>query len=244
MSDYEQPRGKFIGVKKYILSIVAGEPQVEVESKLLSYSIGSLAVLVIATSIAYVTILKGIVNIAAYLPLIFLAILTTVATLFSYNHIRCHRKSMLCMNGMMVGMTIGMMIGFMVGAIIGATNGMFLGSIAGMAVGIGLGLNTGRYSGIMGAMEGVMAGFMSGIMGAMTSIMMLRDNLVLFLYILFGIAIFLIGGLSYMLHREEGSAQKTEMQTNFLNFIAMCVLFSMILMAIMIYGPRGILVYP
>ncbi len=240
----EQLRGDFSRVKHYVLSIIAGEPHVEVESKLLSFSIGTLAILIISTGIAYATIMKEVTNIAAYLPLIFLAILTTVIALFAYNHVRCHRKSMLCMNGMMAGMTMGMIIGFMVGAIIGATNGMFVGSIIGMATGIGLGLNTGRYSGIMGAMEGIMAGFMAGIMGAMTSIMLLRDNLMIFLYILFGISAVVIGGLSYMLHREEGSAQKTEMQTNFLNFVVMSMLFSLLLIAIIVYGPKGVLTYP
>ncbi len=231
-------------MKQYLLAILAGEQHVEVESKLLRYSLGSMAILIVLISLIYSTVLKNFTNASAYLPLFLLVIATAVATLFAYNHVHCHRKNMLCMNGMMIGMTMGMIIGFIVGAIVGATNGMFIGSLIGMGTGIILGLSTGRYCGIMGAMEGIMAGFMSGLMGAMTSIMMLRDNLVIFIYIMFGICVVILGSLSYMLHREEGPTQKIELQTNFWNFLAASTAFSLLLMAIMIYGPRGILVYP
>ncbi len=237
-------RGNPNRIKKYVSAIVAGESHVEVESKLMNYAIGSGITLILLTGLGYVMISKTIENVVAYIPLLLLAILGSVMTVFSYRHMSCYRKSISCMNGMMVGMTMGMITGFMVGALIGATNGMFIGSVGGMIVGIALGANIGRCCGVMGAMEGIMAGLMAGIMGAMTSVMMLRENLVLFLYILFGVCAFVLGGLSYLMYREAGGVQKTEFRTKFGEFFATSLAFALLLMAIMLYGPKGLLIYP
>src|SRR3989344_3494482 len=53
----------------------------------------------------------------------------------------------------------------------------FMGGVFGMIVGSTLGIWTGSCCGIMGTMEGMMAGFMGGWMGAMTSVMLVNDNL-------------------------------------------------------------------
>ncbi len=237
-------RGNPERVKKYISAIVAGEPHVAVETNLLNYAVGSMAVLTVLGGIAYVTILKDLANVSAYAPLLLLTIIGAVVTVYSYYHMKCYRKAISCMNGMMVGMTMGMITGFMVGALIGATNGIFIGSTAGIIVGMALGGNIGRCCGVMGAMEGIMAGLMAGIMGAMTSIMMLRDNLVLFLYILFGVCAFLLTGLSYLMYRESGAAPKVEFKYNFTDFLSTAATFAILIAAMMLYGPKGLLIYP
>jgi hypothetical protein len=238
------PRGNPSRVKAYLSSIIAGEPHVEVESRLVNYALGSTAALVMLGGIGYAAALPSFSSLPAYMPLLVLAILTAVMTVFSYLHMSSYGKGISCNNGMMVGMTMGMISGFMVGALIGATNGMFIGSVAGMGAGIALGGNLGRCCGVMGAMEGVMAGLMAGIMGAMTSIMMLRENLVLFLYILFGACAFVLGGLSYMMYRESGAAPKESLGTGFAGFAGTCALFAIALSLMMVYGPKGVLVYP
>ncbi|MEW6036613.1 MAG: heavy-metal-associated domain-containing protein [Candidatus Micrarchaeota archaeon] len=237
-------RGDPARVKTYLSSIIAGEPHVEVESKLVNYALGSTAALVVLGGLGYAAALPSVSSLGAYMPLLALAILTSVMTVFSYLHMSSYGKGISCNNGMMVGMTMGMISGFMVGALIGATNGMFIGSTVGMAAGIALGGNLGRCCGVMGTMEGVMAGLMAGIMGAMTSVMMLRENLVLFLYILFGICAFVLGGLSYMMYRESGAAPKEAFSTRFAGFAATCAAFAIALSLMMVYGPKGILVYP
>lgn len=224
---------------KYLLSILAGEPHVKAESMLMNHAAGAAVALVALASLGYAAGAGGGI---AYAPLAFLAILGTVVTLSSYRHIACYRKNMTCTNGMMAGMTVGMISGFLLGALVGATNGMFVGSVAGMATGMALGGNLGRYAGVMGAMEGLMAGLMSGIMGAMTSVMLVNDNLLAFLYLLFGACAAILGGLSYMMHREAGPA--AESSAGFASFLATSMIFSIALVALMVYGPKGPISYP
>jgi hypothetical protein len=230
-------RGDPDRVKDYILSVLAGEPQVEIEAKLMNYAAASAAIL-IGLGI-FSNLLKGFGSPSTAVALLLLVVATAVMTVFSYLHMSCYRKSVPCMHGMMIGMTIGMMGGFLTGVLTGATNGMFVGSVVGMLFGIALGLGLGRFSGVMGAMEGVMAGLMSGTMGAMTSVMMLNDNLMAFLYILTGVCAVIFGGLSYMMYREAGSAPNPEYSGDFKRFFAASVLICTILIAIMIYGPKG-----
>jgi hypothetical protein len=120
---------------------------------------------------------------------------------------------------------------------------MFVGSVAGVVFGVILGFTLGKMCGIMGAMEGLMAGLMSGIMGAMTSVMMLNDNLVAFLYFSFGICLVVMGGLSYMMYREIGFSEKNELKTNFIEFAIVCILISSVIVGLMFYGPKRPLVY-
>ena len=239
-----EARGDPNRVKQYILALIANEPHVEIEAKLASYALGSLAALIILCGLGYAYFLQGTANAPAYAPLLFLVIASSVLTMFSYHHMGCYKNFMSCTNGMMVGMTMGMISGFMIGALLGATNGMFVGSTVGLVFGVALGGNLGRYSGVMGAMEGIMAGLMAGIMGAMTSVMLIRDNLVVFLYILFAVCTFMLGGLSYMMYREAGAAPKKEFSIKFSDFFSASAFIILILVGIMFHGPKGILVYP
>ncbi len=242
-------RGDPERVKKYVYSIISGEPEFAVETKLFNYSVGSVigltALFLFGYKFAFSQLLGRVVpNFNAYLPLVFLSLLSSAVISGAYSHMRAYRKNISCMNGMMVGMTIGMISGFMVGALIGATNGLFIGSAAGIFVGMFLGVKVGKCCGIMGAMEGAMAGFMTGIMGAMTSIMLIRDNLVLFLYISFGVCALILGGLSYLMYREsESTAPKADFGTGFWDFFINCAVFALLLAGIMIFGPKALLVY-
>ena len=240
-------RGDPARVVKYISGVLSGQSEFRIESKLMNYSIISMIALIILNAVFYSQFIsKNVQNAAAYLPLILVGILICVATVFSYQHMKYYRKTISCMNGMMAGMTIGMISGYLFGALVGATNGMFIGSVLGIAIGIYLGVGLGRCCGVMGAMEGAMAGLMAGVMGAMTSVMLIRDNLVLFLYILFGVCSFILGGLSYMMYRESGPAAEEEQtrETRLLEVLLPNILLSLLLVGIMIWGPKGIVVYP
>lgn len=155
----------------------------------------------------------------------------------------CYRKEISCTNGMMVGMTIGMIAGFMCGAIIGATNGMFFGAVVGVIIGMILGCNVGRCCGIMGALEGLMAGLMAGTMGAMLSVMLINDNLIAFMYFLFGCSAIILGGLSYMMYRESGPISNDQLGINFTGFLLASLLLTVVLVAIMFFGPKGSIIY-
>jgi len=241
-------RGDFSRIKKYFIGVISGEKDFYVETKILNYSFASaiaiIAFFIFAYNFAMPSIFNSIENFTGYVPLIFLAIFSSILIFGSYEHMNTYKKDMSCMNGMMVGMIVGMISGFMVGAIIGATNGMFIGSLAGMTVGIGLGINLGRCCGIMGALEGAMAGLMAGIMGAMTSVMLLLDNLVLFLYVCFTISLAILAGLSYMMFRESGStAAKSDLKIQFLDFLTKSSILTFLLLVIMLFGPKGPITY-
>jgi hypothetical protein len=227
----------------YISSIATGEKHVETERNLINYTLNSLLILIILGSLAYSSWLRNLPSGSNYLPLIVLSILGSISVVFSYYHMMCYRKEMSCTNGMMVGMTVGMIAGFLAGAIIGATNGMFVGSVVGVIIGMLLGGNLGRCCGIMGAMEGMMAGLMAGTMGAMLSVMMINDNLMVFLYFLFAICIVILGALSYMMYREAGAASKNDLNINFSGFVITSILLTAVLVAIMFFGPKGALIY-
>ncbi len=235
----QDERGDPKRVITYVKDILAGEDRVGLESDILKYSLGSLLALVLLGIGLYALGLGSLMRAGAYPLLLFLGAGTSVMTVASYSHMSSYRKGMSCQNGMMVGMTTGMMSGFLSGALLGATNGMFIGSVAGTAIGISVGLGLGRFSGIMGAMEGAMAGLMSGTMGAMLSVMMINDNLTAFLLLLFGIAIIIFGGLSYMMSREAGPAPGGRERPDLLVFFLSCIAFAMFLSVLMLYGPRG-----
>ncbi len=243
-SEKGQPgtRGNPENIINYFKSIALSENQTEAEAKLVNYAIGSLLMLAIISTAFYFLFLQSITNGSRYIPLIALAVLTSVAATFSYIHMKLYRE-ISCQNGMMVGMTIGMITGFLVGAIIGATSGMFMGSFIGLVAGIALGINIGKCCGIMGAMEGAMAGLMGGIMGAMTSVMLLNDNLILFLYILFIACSAILFGLSYMMYREQGEIITAEFKTGFKEFAIISIGFAVALMLIMVYAPKGPLTF-
>lgn len=226
---------RFLG---YMKSVVAGEPHVMIENKLLNYALGTAAILGLSGALAYGLFLGAFGSPAAAVSLIFFVIISSVMSVYSLFHMEAYRKGMSCSNGMMVGMTTGMASGYMVGAILGATNGMFIGSVAGTGIGIAIGLSLGRYSGIMGAMEGVMAGLMAGTMGAMTSVMMLNDNLLAFLYLLSAICVVMVGGLSYMMFREAGPTPAAASRAGFGRFAGISAALGIMMAAIMLFGPK------
>lgn len=234
-------RGDFSRVAAYARAVIANEPHVLVENRLLNYAAGTAAVLIVMGALSYGAFLGAFDSASIALTFIALTIASTVMSVYLLSHMETYRNGMTCSNGMMVGMTSGMASGYMIGAIVGATNGMFIGSVAGTAAGIALGLNLGRYSGIMGAMEGIMAGLMAGTMGAMTSIMMINDNLIPFLYILGGICAVTAAGLGYMMHREAGPAPKTAMKGGFARFAGLSIALCIMMGAIMLYGPRALI---
>ena len=230
-------RGDLKNVVGYILAVLSIQPHVEEEARLVNHAIASAIVLAGLNILAYLFFVQGLENGGKYIPFLALAIVASITTVFAYLHAKCYRKIMSCQNGMMVGMTMGMVPGFMVGAIIAATNGMFLGSVAGILTGAWLGLKSGKCCGVMGAMEGVMAGLMSGLMGPMTVIMTLNDNMLALLYLIFGISVFLLGGLSYMLYREEGETPVAN--TKLSEFIVLGIAFNLALLAIMLFALKG-----
>lgn len=229
-------RGDPERVWEYLSGTISGT--LVVENKLLNSALVAIiivgALLIIATQLT--------TSLAKYYVLLPLFVVASIVAIFSYVHMRLHGNSVSCMNGMMMGMTIGMISGFMVGALIGATNGMFMGSATGLAIGVVLGFLIGKKCGIMGAMEGLMAGFMAGPMGAMTSVMLINDNMVAFLYLAFGLGTIILGGLSYMMHREaEGISGDVEPDTT--TAIMVSVALTAVLIAIATVGPKSVLVY-
>jgi hypothetical protein len=241
LEDGSEGRGDWKGILSYVKSVVAGEPHTRVENKLLNYAIGTTAILGMAGALSYGVFLSAFEDQVLAASLLILVIVSSVMSTYSIFHMEAYRKGMTCSNGMMVGMTTGMASGYIIGAILGATNGMFIGSVAGTAAGIAIGFSLGKSSGIMGAMEGIMAGLMAGTMGAMTSVMMLNDNLLAFLYILNGICLVMVGGLSYMMFREAGPAPSAAKGAGFARFAGLSAALCAILVAIMLYGPRSLI---
>ncbi|MFA6035418.1 MAG: heavy metal-associated domain-containing protein [Candidatus Micrarchaeia archaeon] len=241
----EVGRGDINRVKEYAVAVMENREDVEVENALLNYSLGSFAMLVLIAAALYLFVLQGIENIAGYAQLFLLAIGSAVVLSFSYHHLGTYRRAMSCTNGMMAGMTLGMMGGFLVGALVGATNGMFVGSLAGMLAGIALGVGIGRHCGVMGALEGGMAGIMAGTMGAMLSVMMVNDHLLAFLYVLFALCAGVLGGLSYMMHREAAEVpKKSDLKASFSEFAGFCAVMVLALMLLMTLGPKAGFIYP
>ena len=210
---------------------------------MLNYSILSAIAITAISFLVYYFVLRNGDNPIGHLHILAYALLSSVPVAFSFFHMKCYRKRMSCQNGMMVGMVTGMIAGFLVGALIGASNGMFMGSLFGMLAGIAVGLELGRCCGIMGSLEGIMAGIMSGVMGAMTSVMLYNDNMVPFLYVLFGACIVVLGGLSYMMSKEGGKAKLSELKAGRLEFVAFAALFFLLLVAIALFGPKSAITF-
>jgi hypothetical protein len=237
-------RGDFGRIREYFSAMLEGREEVEVESALLKYALGSFAALLVIAAAVYAFALKGMANASGYAQFFLLALGSAVALSFSYYHLGSYRRSLSCTNGMMAGMTLGMMAGFLVGAIVGATNGMFVGSLAGMAAGIALGVGVGKHCGIMGALEGGMAGIMAGTMGAMLSVMMVNDHLMAFLYVLFALCVLVLAGLSYMMHRESAEEVRSEhLNAGFVDFAMFASVLVLGMGLLMLLGPKTGLIY-
>lgn len=240
----EEPRGNPERIFKYVSSIVRAEKGAEAEAVLINHSIIAAMAAGTASAAMYWLLIAPRPNAGAYIPLLALSVFTAVATTFAYAHAKCYSEGISCTNGMMVGMVMGMIPGFMAGAIMGATNGMTVGSLAGMAFGIGLGIKAGKCCGAMGAMEGMMAGMMAGLMGAMTGVMALNDNLLLLLYAMFAVSGATLFGMSYLLNREMGQREALHVKTTALKFAYMAVLIVVLFVIMILYGPKGPVVYP
>lgn len=211
-----------------------------VEGELIKTVFYSLITSFIAIGFLYLLILK---NVADFIPkygfYLFLAAISYALILPAIRQVRAY-KQFGCMSGMMIGMTAGMVAGFMGGYFIGATNGMFIGGVFGMTIGSVLGIWMGSCCGIMGFMEGIMAGFMGGLMGAMTSVMLLNDNLKLASIIITVFTSVISISLNYMIFFEmkENERQKREdHSTTVLITLALTLLTTWL----MVFGPRSAL---
>lgn len=170
---------------------------------------------------------------------LFFAVLSYALVVPTIRQIRAY-KQMACMSGMMIGMTIGMIAGFLSGYFIGATNGMFIGGLFGMFVGIVLGIWMGSCCGVMGMMEGMMAGFMGGWMGAMTSVMLINDNLKLASVIIFLVCIAILISLNYMIYLETKESERQRDEDHFMIIVA-SIFLTLLTILIMVFGPRSAL---
>jgi len=141
---------------------------------------------------------------------------------------------------MMIGMTTGMIAGFLPGYFIGATNGMFYGSVFGMSIGIFMGVWNGKCCGTMGVMEGLMAGFMGGIMGAMTSIMMINDNVKIAGVVIFLISTIIIFSLNFMVYKDKKETER-EINEDYTLIAFLSLILTGITIWLMVYGPRSAL---
>ena len=227
----------------YVTSrIISNAPGYEAEHDLLTHTLGLVSVLFAVMGLAYMVWFSQDALFARMLPILALVPFGIAVNAGSLVHVRHVRQHFNCSSGMMAGMIIGMISGFMSGAILGATNGMFIGSVGGMAIGMSASAYAVRKAGIMGVLEGLMAGLMAGTMGAMLSVMMLADNLVAFLYILFGVCTLILGGISYFVFKEVGPIQDEQNKVDFIPLAMMSILFLLIFLALMLWGPKSALV--
>jgi hypothetical protein len=194
----------------------------------------------IILGILYFVAFKNVPNfIAKYSFFLFFSALSYSIIVPVFKQVRAF-KQFPCMSGMMIGMTVGMVAGFLAGYYIGATNGLFVGAVFGMAVGIILGIWLGSCCGVMGFMEGTMAGFMSGPMGAMTSVMLLSDNLRPMTVIVFLVGALIIFSLNYMIYLETKGAEE-EKTPGAISPVWVASILIIITALIMVYGPRSYL---
>ncbi len=211
-----------------------------VEGELVKTIFYSLITSIIIVGIFYYFKFRYIENfISNYGLYLFLAVLSYALVVPTIRQVRAY-KQMACMGGMMIGMTIGMMAGFLAGYFIGATNGMFIGGVFGMIVGSILGIWMGSCCGIMGTMEGMMAGFMGGWMGAMTSVMLINDDLKLASVIIFVFCGIILASLNYMIYLEAKGSERQLKEDHFMTMVISLIL-TLATAIIMVYGPRSAL---
>ena len=211
-----------------------------VEGEILKTVFYSLVTSFIVIGILYLLILKNVTNfIPKYGFYLFLAAISYALILPTVRQVRAY-KHFNCMSGMMIGMTAGMVVGFMSGYFIGATNGMFIGGVFGMIVGSVLGVWTGSCCGVMGFMEGIMAGFMGGLMGAMTSVMLLNDNLKLATIIISIFTAIISISLNYMIFFEMKENERQKKEDHSMTIVITFVLI-IVTTWLMVFGPRSAL---
>lgn len=226
-------------IKSFARRLFSGEKGLWVERKLLKMSIASLIAIVFLGFFAYLLFFRNVPGFGPRLPFLLYAAISAVACTGVLAHFRAHKGQFTCMEGMMIGMTIGMMAGFLFGAIIGATNGMFTGSVFGMAIGMLMGAYCGKCCGIMGVMEGLMAGLMGGTMGAMLTVMMIADNLLLFMPLLVGSCLLIIAGLTYMIYTTAGKREERQL-VPLSSFLLLSILLTAVTAIVMFIAPKGL----
>jgi hypothetical protein len=211
-----------------------------VEGELIKTILYSLLTSFVLLGILYFFKLQYVENfIPKYGFFLFFAVLSYALIIPAIRQVRAYRE-FVCMTGMMIGMTIGMIAGFLAGFFLASTNGMFYGSVFGMSVGIILGVWNGKSCGVMGVMEGMTAGFMGGLMGAMTSIMMINDNLKAAGVVVFLISAVILLGLNYMIYFEMKSSERQKKEDQFFTVIISFML-TIITTWLMVFGPRSTL---
>lgn len=223
----------------FLKSVAVNARGFEAEHALLRHSVGAIAVVLVAQAGLYGALFRTTPEfLGAYWSVMLLTAVSVSAFLFAYYHSNAFRKSSSCMTGMMTGMTFGMAGGFLIGAFVGATNGMFLGSIVGLLVGMSLGYVTGRSCGVMGVMEGMMGGLMAGTMGAMLSAMLIYDRIVPFLFILTGTEAVILAAYSYMLFKEFGTMQRSDLKVSGKEFAVLALALNLALTVVYVFGPK------
>lgn len=201
-------------------------------------------VLMAVAGLAYIGILRHIPNFMQnYGWWTFYLIISVTSICAVAWHFFAYKTKYTCMTGMMVGMTFGMQTGMMLGAIIGATNGFFWGSMAGMLIGTTIGIVTGKCCGVMGVMEGAMAGVMGGTMGPMITVMMFSDHVLWFMPLYMIINLGILFAMSYMIYEEAIEGKRVVMRPlDNTTLLAISIIITIALGALMIYGPSSSLI--
>ncbi|MCX8197044.1 MAG: hypothetical protein N3G80_01875 [Candidatus Micrarchaeota archaeon] len=234
----EEEADIFSELKSFLHSSIFGVGTHKLEHKILRYATYTFLSQLFALGLVYYFYSSSIQNSEILFPYLLYTIISSVAVSASSFYHYAHRLSFTCMEGMMAGMTNGMIAGFLFGAITGATNGMFVGSLVGMFVGMAIGLWCGKCCGIMGTLEGLMAGLMAGPMGAMLSVMMLFDNLAIFIPILVFACIIILVAFGYMV-RTTAAARTEGKDVGFLPFFLFALFLTLFVHLIVLFGPRS-----
>lgn len=171
-----------------------------------------------------------------YLDVSVVALVSTLSYLRSYSYANAGHAV-----GMLIGMTIGMQVGTMVGGVLGATNGFFMGSMVGMVLGALYGVLTAWCCGSMAVLHGLMGGVMGGPMGAMVVVMMLPDNVLIFMPFFTGINVLILMCFTYIFYRECVCAGRCPRRKpiGLPALLLATVLTTTGLAALMLFGPRG-----
>lgn len=171
-----------------------------------------------------------------YLDVSVVALVSTLSYLRSYVYANAGHAV-----GMLIGMTIGMQIGTMVGGVLGATNGFFVGSMVGMGLGAFYGVLTAWCCGSMAVLHGLMGGVMGGPMGAMVVVMMMPDNVLIFMPFFTGINVLILICFTYIFYREcvvQGRCPARK-PLGLPALLLTTVVTTTGLAALVLFGPRG-----
>lgn len=171
-----------------------------------------------------------------YLDVSVVALISTLSYLRSYVYANAGHAV-----GMLIGMTIGMQVGTMVGGVLGATNGFFVGSMVGMVLGAFYGVLTAWCCGSIAVLHGLMGAVMGGPMGAMVVVMMLPDNVLIFMPFFTGINVLILMCFTYIFYREcvvEGRCP-TRKPLGLPALLLATVMTTTGLSALVLFGPRG-----